>query len=64
MHRRRASGQQTNSGQLDALAEIGALIARGRKIEAIKTYRETFGVGLKEAKEAVEALERGESVQM
>ncbi len=28
----------------------------GKKIEAIKKYREMHGVGLKDAKEAVEAL--------
>ncbi len=39
--------------------EIRDLIAAGRKIEAIKLYRERFGVELKDAKAAVEALERG-----
>lgn len=34
------------------------LIRAGRKIEAIKVYREENGVGLKEAKDAVDALER------
>jgi ribosomal protein L7/L12 len=33
-------------------------MAEGRKIEAIKLYREVTGAGLKEAKEAVEALDR------
>jgi ribosomal protein L7/L12 len=33
------------------------LLAAGRKIEAIKVYREATGVGLKDAKDAVEALE-------
>ncbi|MCG8590243.1 MAG: hypothetical protein MJE66_13205 [Proteobacteria bacterium] len=37
---------------------IEDLLLRGRKIEAIKLYREEHGVGLREAKEAVEALER------
>ena len=32
----------------------------GKKIEAIKLYRQQTGVGLKEAKDAVEALEQGE----
>ena len=32
---------------------------RGNKIEAIKVYRQATGVGLKEAKDAVEAFERG-----
>ncbi len=40
----------------EAGAQIQQLAAAGRKIEAIKLYREAHGVGLKEAKEAVEAL--------
>lgn len=39
-------------------AELAALILKGSKIEAIKFYREATGFGLKEAKEAVEKLER------
>lgn len=35
-------------------AEIAALIADGQKISAIKRYREETGVGLKQAKDAVE----------
>ncbi|MGZ3424747.1 MAG: ribosomal protein L7/L12, partial [Polyangiales bacterium] len=37
--------------------EIAAILATGGKISAIKRYREITGVGLKEAKDAVEALE-------
>ena len=37
--------------------EILQLIRQGNKIEAIKRYRELFDVSLKEAKDAVEALE-------
>jgi ribosomal protein L7/L12 len=40
--------------------EIRALLGEGQKIQAIKLYREHTGVGLKEAKEAVEAIERAE----
>ncbi len=40
-------------------AEIDALLRRGRKIEAIKVYRELTGVGLKEAKNAVDAFQAG-----
>jgi ribosomal protein L7/L12 len=40
---------------------VEALIRAGQKLEAIKRYRETTGVGLKEAKDAVEAMERGET---
>jgi ribosomal protein L7/L12 len=42
----------------DLANEIAALLARGQKIEAIKRYREYTGTGLREAKEAVEAIER------
>ncbi len=44
------------------LAELLALLAEGRKIEAIKRYREATGAGLAVAKETVESLERGESL--
>jgi ribosomal protein L7/L12 len=39
------------------------LLHQGQKIEAIKLYRERTGVGLKEAKDAVEAIQRGERPQ-
>lgn len=35
--------------------EVLAALGRGHKIEAIKLLRESHGLGLKEAKEAVEA---------
>ena len=41
----------------DKLAALRDLITNGRKIEAIKFYREQTGLGLKEAKDAVEAME-------
>ena len=41
------------------MAEVVQLLRAGKKIEAIKIYREIFGVGLKEAKDAVEAIEAG-----
>ena len=37
---------------------ISADVFAGRKIEALKRYREATGVGLKEAKDAVEAIEK------
>lgn len=46
---------QTTAGP-DAMAEARDLVAGGNKIEAIKVYREHTGLGLKEAKDAVEAL--------
>lgn len=50
--------------QLANLAEIGRLIRAGNKIAAIKLYRETFGTGLKEAKDAVENLAAGRPVEV
>ncbi len=40
----------------EILDEIQDLAHKGRKIEAIKRFREVSGVDLKEAKEAVEAM--------
>ena len=37
-------------------ADVERLVSAGRKIEAIKLYREIHKVGLKEAKEAVDKL--------
>jgi ribosomal protein L7/L12 len=38
------------------LDQVTALLRDGRKIQAIKAYREITGAGLKEAKEAVERM--------
>ena len=40
------------------------LLRAGRKIEAIKRFRELTGVGLKEAREAVEAMDQGRSANL
>ena len=42
--------------------EIRELLASGNKIAAIKRYREETGVGLAEAKAAVEAMYAGQSL--
>jgi hypothetical protein len=42
----------------EQIATLSACIFEGRKIEAIKLHREMTGLGLKEAKDAVEELER------
>lgn len=55
---------ETWSQQSAVLVEINNLLAQDKKIQAIKLYRENFGGGLKEAKDAVEAIERGENVQV
>ena len=41
----------------DRTAELAELIFSGRKIPAIKLYRELTGLGLKEAKHEIEMLE-------
>ncbi|MGI8670777.1 MAG: hypothetical protein ACR2J3_13165 [Aridibacter sp.] len=46
------------------LAEIQNELNMGRKIEAIKTFRETFGADLRTAKEAVERLEVNRNVEI
>lgn len=42
----------------DLQQQVITLLQRKRKIEAIKVYKDATGVGLKEAKDAVEAVER------
>ncbi|MDO9015846.1 MAG: ribosomal protein L7/L12 [Deltaproteobacteria bacterium] len=46
------------SGHPGENPELVRLIRAGQKIEAIKVYRESTRCGLKEAKDAVDALER------
>jgi ribosomal protein L7/L12/outer membrane protein assembly factor BamB len=48
--------------QAEALAQIMAQLQAGRKIEAIKLYRNLTGQGLKESKDAIEQLERGQPI--
>ncbi|HJR81531.1 MAG TPA: hypothetical protein VJ821_15775 [Anaerolineales bacterium] len=38
-------------------SKIRSLLARRKKIEAVKIYREEYGIGLKEAKDAVDRIE-------
>jgi ribosomal protein L7/L12 len=40
----------------EQIREITDALQKGRKIEAIKVYREATGLGLKEAKEFIEEL--------
>lgn len=47
---------------VSGIAEIVRLVGEGRKIEAIKQFREHFTGSLKDAKEAVEQIERGQVV--
>jgi ribosomal protein L7/L12 len=45
-----------------AVSQVRALLAQGQKIEAIQLVRVLTGVGLREAKDCVESLERGETM--
>ena len=54
--RPRAGDATLGGGEADA--EIEAILRAGNKIEAIKRYREAYGTGLKDAKDAVDALDR------
>ncbi|MBM3461442.1 MAG: hypothetical protein FJX76_05025 [Armatimonadetes bacterium] len=45
---------------MDGFAEVRRQLQAGQKIMAIKIYRELTGASLKDAKDAVEAMERGE----
>ncbi len=38
-------------------SKIKSLLAKGKKIDALKIYREEYGIGLNEAKDAVERIE-------
>lgn len=40
------------------MEDVRRLVSEGHKIAAIKVYREVHGVGLKEAKEAVDEMTR------
>ncbi len=47
----------------DVLRDALALISLGKKIEAVKLLQKRFGLGLKEAKEMADGLERGKSTE-
>lgn len=49
---------------VERLREVGLQIRAGNKVEAIRIYRETFNVGLNEARDAVDALAAGRPVLM
>ncbi|MCA9752897.1 MAG: ribosomal protein L7/L12 [bacterium] len=56
---RRGERGPTAPGWIDPeRASVQELVLAGQKIQAIKRYREENGVGLKEAKEAVEEIAR------
>lgn len=56
-----STGFDLNSivGQAARIKEVVELVRASKKIEAIKLYREITGMGLKESKDAVDAIEAG-----
>lgn len=59
------SGQEdTSNGQSEVAQHILESLRQGNKIQAIKDYRESTGEGLKESKEAIEALIEKYDIQM
>ncbi len=54
------AGQEVGGETLETV--VRTLAAQGKKIEAIKVYRQATDVSLKEAKDAVEAIQRGASL--
>ncbi|GLV57408.1 hypothetical protein KDH_42440 [Dictyobacter sp. S3.2.2.5] len=55
---RELKGAATLNSQYMDTDKLQSLVQAGQKIQAIKYYREMTGVGLKEAKDAVDWLER------
>ncbi|MDC0358779.1 ribosomal protein L7/L12, partial [Oligoflexia bacterium] len=59
MNSARRSGKYPTEGK-ESDEDVLRLALDGQKIMAIKLYREIHGVGLKEAKEAVEGMTQGQ----
>ncbi len=60
-----ASGDLSSpAGKALKIGEIQRLLQSGQKIYAIKLFREAFGVGLKDAKDAVDRIEAGKSLDV
>lgn len=56
--------EPTANSPIEKLGMILQELQSGNKINAIKIFREQFGTGLREAKNAVEAIERGENINV
>ena len=59
-----SAGNSYNIAPGNAEEAVRALLDRGNKIEAIKLVREQTGLGLKEAKDLVDAMGRGAPVSI
>ena len=52
-------GAPVDRPSADLEQQVRALLSQGQKIEAVKLYKDQTGVGLAEAKQAVEAIQAG-----
>jgi ribosomal protein L7/L12 len=59
-----SAGNSSNIAPGNAQEAVRALLNSGHKIEAIKRVREQTGLGLKEAKDLVDAMEQGAPVTL
>ena len=58
----RPAGRPKRESKGDSLEDqVRALLAEGKKIDAVRLYQQQTGAGLAEAKTAVERIERGEN---
>ncbi len=57
-------GAELPQSNEDLVQQIRTLVEQDKKIEAIKVYRGLTGAGLREAKDAVEAIQRGETPEL
>jgi ribosomal protein L7/L12 len=55
---RMGTGVTLDKAVADRVEEVGRLVEAGKKIQAIKLYRELTGTGLREAKGAIDAIDR------
>lgn len=56
--------EDRTGGRSEIVEQIVESLKQGKKIQAIKDYRESTGAGLKESKEAIEALIQKYDIQM
>jgi hypothetical protein len=64
MERRRPRLVKGGKDKASLPPDVVAAMSAGRKIEAIKLLREAHGIGLKEAKAAVEAIDMPRTTQL
>lgn len=59
-----SQAETARARQSAVLSQVAGLVRQGKKIEAIKQVRAHFEIGLKEAKDLVDQMERGEVLSL